>query len=108
MKAQKTAPKVIINQYAKTNYFKIADFSYSAAKSAVSWKRPYDCPDGARESMRLNVHRIAGWVSIITKEGFTTEKGKWSGKETILTLHHTEALALRDFLNASLPESTEG
>ena len=99
--------EILIDRYGQANSGKITDFSYYAQTNQVSWKCPGECPKGAMERIRFDVHLEAGWLQIDAAEGYDSKKGSWVGREVMLTMNHDEALALRDFLNANLPEKGE-
>ena len=99
--------EILIDRYGRASGGKINDFNYFAQTNQASWKRPGECPSGAMEKIRFNVHLEAGWLEVVAGEGYESEKGSWVGREVMLTMKHDEALALRDFLNANLPEKGE-
>ena len=73
----------------------------------VSWKKSWECPNGASEFLRITHHNPgAGGVDVTASESYTTDKGKCVSREVMLSLDMDQVHALHDMLSQVIENNT--
>jgi hypothetical protein len=81
---------------------KIQNLKFEWASHQPNWKKPLRTKDQGFASLQFNSHVDADWLEIFATEGYVTEKGRLSSKDTMITLSGPQAIQLRDFLIANV------